>query len=219
MLYERRAQAMQRIADHARYGFVHHTQGQVPRRKWPRLQAKFCHRYQATDDRSVRRRYRRHGIAPSLLVAQHDPYYETVWWWLLVTDKGLNLAHSEETMYHIQDRQHRVTYGPPNTPLYEMLQVSGKWSWRMARSHVAEWEARIHEVVTLRSLKAAKQRTLQAHYSLAKVPGFRGIRQDAFQLQRLLRKKWRRHWSNIHPLPAQVLNQHRIRYVRRLRQR
>lgn len=218
MLYRKRSPAMQRLADHARFGYCFHTQGQIPRAKYPRLEAKFRERYLATDCRSDRRRYRRHSLAPSVLVAQHDSYYDTVWWWLMVSD-GANLAHQLETLHDITDKSHRLTFGPADSPIYELIQVNGKWSWRMTRSHVAMWENRVHDAIHQHKVEVAIQHTLQAHYSLSRVPGFRGIREDAFRLQGLLRRRWARHWPRQHPLPASELAKHRIGYIRRVPQR
>ena len=72
----------------------------------------------------------------------------------------------------------------------------------MVEARRAEWEARIRAAVRQPGREARHLQVRQSVYSLRKLPGFRGVRQDAHGLIRLLKSDWKRVRHQAEPLPV-----------------
>ena len=213
----RKSSAMQRIQDLVRLGYTRWVSGVVPRERLPRLEAKFAARYAANADRNERRRRRRHGAGNAWLVVYLPARQRYAVWWLLV-----DADHPADHVEALQDaRQVRITVPNPYwcpelwREDYELVRLDDRWTWRLVAERRAEWQARIREAVREADRDRRHLLVRQAVWSLRRLPGFRGIRQDAHGLIRLLKSDWRRVRHRNEPLPA---SPRLPPYVRRIRQ-
>ena len=85
---------------------------------------------------------------------------------------------------------------------YELVRLDNRWTWRMVEARRAEWQARLRDAVRQPDRDSRHLQVRQAVYSLRKLPGFRGVRQDAHGLIRLLKSDWKRVRHKTEPLPA-----------------
>lgn len=196
--------AMQRVQDLVRRGYLRWTAGVVPREKAARLTAKFAARYGTAADRHERRRRRRHGAGNAFLVVYLPPRQPHAVWWLLVDDE-----HPAQHYEDLRDaREVRITMPNPYwcpevwREDYELVRLDDRWTWRMVEARRTEWQARLREAVRQSDRDTRHLQVRQAVYSLRKLPGFRGVRQDAHGLIRLLKNDWKRVRHKAEPLPA-----------------
>ena len=196
--------AMQRLQDLVRRGYVRWTAGMVPRGKVARLEAKFSARYGTGADRNERRRRRRHGAGNGFLVVYLPARQPYAVWWLLVDDE-----HPAKHYEDLRDAQEmRLTMPNPYwcpelwRADYELVRLDNRWTWRMLEERRSEWQTRLREAVRCSDRDRRQLQVRQAVYSLSKLPGFRGIRQDAHGLIRLLKSDWQRVRHKGEPLPA-----------------
>ena len=196
--------AMQRVQDLVRRGYVRWTSGMVPREKVARLTAKFGARYGTAADRNERRRRRRHGAGNAFLVVYLPARQPYAVWWLLVDD--------DHPAQHYEDlwdaREVRLTMPNPYwcpelwQADYELVRLDNRWTWRMLEERRVEWQTRLREAVRCGDRDSRQRQVRQAVWSLRRLPGFRGIRQDAHSLIRLLKSDWQRVRHKGEPLPA-----------------
>ena len=210
--------AMQRVQDLVRRGYGRWTAGIVPREKIARFEAKFAARYGTGADRNERRRRRRHGAGNGFLVVYLPPRQPYAVWFLLVDD-----AHPAQHYETLQDaRETRLTMPNPYwcpeiwQADYELVRLDNRWTWKMVAERRAEWQQRLRDAVRGFDRDTRQLLVRQAVYSLSKLPGFRGIRQDAHGLIRLLKSDWKRVRHKAEPLPA---TPRLPPYVRRVRHR
>ncbi|WP_157033161.1 hypothetical protein [Halomonas sp. S2151] len=196
--------AMQRIQDLVLRGYVRWTSGVVPREKVARLEAKFDARYSTSADRNERRRRRRHGAGNGFLVVYLPSRQPYAVWWLLVDDD-----HPAQHYEDLQDaRLTRISMPNPYwcpeqwREDYELVRLDNRWTWRMVAERREEWQARLRAAVRQHDRDSRHLQVRQAVYSLRKLPGFRGVRQDAHGLIRLLKSDWKRVRHKGEPLPA-----------------
>ena len=196
--------AMQRLQDLVRRGYVRWTSGMVPREKVARLTAKFGARYGTAADRNERRRRRRHGAGNGFLVVYLPARQPYAVWWLLVDDD-----HPAQHYEDLQDaREMRLTMPNPYwcpelwRADYELVRLDNRWTWRMLEERRVEWQTRLREAVRCGDRDSRQRQVRQAVWSLRRLPGFRGIRQDARGLIRLLQSDWQRVRHKGEPLPA-----------------
>lgn len=210
--------AMQRVQDLVRRGYVRWTSGMVPREKVARLTAKFGARYGTAADRNERRRRRRHGAGNAFLVVYLPARQPYAVWWLLVDDD-----HPAQHYEDLQDaREMRLTMPNPYwcpelwRADYELVRLDNRWTWRMLEERRVEWQTRLREAVRCGDRDSRQRQVRQAVWSLRRLPGFRGIRQDAHSLIRLLKSDWQRVRNTNEPLPA---TPQLPTYLRRVRHR
>lgn len=196
--------AMQRVQDLVRRGYVRWTAGMVPRGKIARLAAKFDARYGTSADRNERRRRRRHGAGNGFLVVYLPARQPYAVWWLLVDD-----VHPAQHYEALKDaREERISMPNPYwcpelwQADYELTRLDNRWTWRMLEERRSEWQQRIREAVRQPDRDRRHLLVRQAVWSLRRLPGFRGIRQDAHGLVRLLKSDWKRVRQKAEPLPA-----------------
>lgn len=200
----RKSSAMQKIQDLVRLGYTRWVSGVVPCARLPRLEAKFAARYAANVDRNERRRRQRHGAGNAWLVVYLPARQPYGVWWLLV-DADHPAGHAED----LRDaRQVRINMPNPHwcpelwRADYELVRLDDRWTWRMVAERRAEWQQRIREAVRESDRDRRHLLIRQAVWSLRRMPGFRGTRQDAHDLIRLLKSDWRRVRHRNEPLPA-----------------
>lgn len=185
-------------------GYVRWTSGVVPREKVARLEAKFDARYSTAADRNERRRRRRHGAGNGFLVVYLPSRQPYAVWWLLVDDD-----HPAQHYEDLQDaRLTRISMPNPYwcpeqwREDYELVRLDNRWTWRMVAERREEWQVRLRAAVRQPDRDSRHLQVRQAVYSLRKLPGFRGVRQDAHGLIRLLKSDWKRVRHKGEPLPA-----------------
>jgi ribosomal protein L39E len=88
-LFDKKTAWMQRLADLARYGYMFHIQGQIPREKAYFMAEKFASFYGTGLGRMEQSRLRKQGQATFRFLAWHDANADIVHWVLLRTDGAI----------------------------------------------------------------------------------------------------------------------------------
>jgi hypothetical protein len=179
---------MQRIQDRVRSGYVYWTAGAVPPEKWPELSQKFEALYRASRNTKQRGRDKRKGIASAMLIAHADARENVIRFVMQVSD-GTHAAHWLEKLQDATTREGRVVLPELG---YELVRLDDKWTWRMTPDHVQSWQHRIRRAASHPAPDQAAMLARQVIWSLSRVPGFRGAREDAFALRGTLLKEWKR---------------------------
>ncbi|SEO73156.1 hypothetical protein [Aquisalimonas asiatica] len=203
---------MQRTLDLVSRGYVQWVGGTVKVERLPRLRAKFAANYGTAADEAQRRRMRRHDVPREWLVihAAKDADHAQ---WLLLAEPGHPMTVLESPADALlRDSRIQIPLKANQWADYELLRRDGAWTWCMTQERRQAWRERIHNAVRQPDPEQRRKDMRQLAWSLAHVPGFRGIRNDAKKFVDLARKDWKR----VHrgPVPA------RLRYpgwVRRMR--
>lgn len=179
---------MQRIQDRVRNGYVYWTAGAVPPEKWAELSQKFEALYYVSHNTKQRGRNKKKGIASAMLIAYFDSR-ENVTRFVLQVSAGTHAAHMMEKLQDATTKEGRITLESMG---YELVRLDGRWTWRMTPDHVQSWQHRIRRAASHPAADQAAMLARQIIWSLSRVPGFRGAREDAFSLRGTLLKEWRR---------------------------
>ncbi|MBS1070079.1 hypothetical protein [Gluconobacter cerinus] len=181
---------MQTLQSAVARGYVWHVSGVVAAEKFLALQEKFAERYDTGLSRWQRCRQRRQGAAGVRFFAYPEQGTTRFLWWLLFTE-GENAAFQQEHgRWKVSERKGRLCWGTE----FELVQLptpNGKvsWSWRMTRERVQEWQGEIQAAIrTTRDDDAIK--AVMAR--LVRLPGFKGGRQQVFELHRFAKDDWGR---------------------------
>lgn len=205
---------MQRLQDLVRVGYKHWTTGTIAVEKVSHLKVKFDEKYGTEADRVRRQRRRRHGVGNAYVVIWCPRGSPQARWWLLVTEGHAALV-TEETNDAV-DRAGRITIASGiehEIPDYELVRVDGRWTWRLTQDAVTRWRTRVRETVTEPGREKRNQKWRQLCWSLRRMPGFRGVRQGAWDIIRRARGEWKRHCLGAAPCQPSL-----PRYLRRLPQ-
>jgi hypothetical protein len=204
---------MQRIQDRVRNGYVHWTAGAVPPEKWPELSQKFEALYRVIRNTKQRGRDKKKGFASAMLIAYVDAK-ENVIRFVLQVSVGTHAAHVMEKLQDATTKEGRIVLESMG---YEFVRLDGKWTWRMTIAHKQEWMLRIRRAASHPAPDQASMLARQIIWSLSRVPGFRGVREDAFALRGTLLKEWKRirSASDMKLLPPRPWP--RIGYCRRVK--
>lgn len=173
---------MQRCSEFARKGYHYYTTGEVSVEKVTTLVRKFSDFYRTDQNKDARYRRKKAGLgnAELLLYQLNGTTFKFV---LMVTD-GEHPAHHVEKLRDVRD---------PFTALqitgYEMVRAtrpnfdSPAWTWRMTDETYTNWRTRfIGEIRHHADLEL-----MESWFTLHKSPGFAGIRQQVFKIQKLAR--------------------------------
>lgn len=181
---------MQALQSAVARGYVWHVSGVVAAEKFLTLEEKFAERYDTGLSRWQRCRRRSQGAAGVRFFAYPEQGTTRFLWWLLFTE-GENAAFQQEHgRRKASDRKGRLFWGAE----FELVQLptqNGKvsWSWRMTRERVQEWQDEIQAAIrTTRDGDAIK--AVMAR--LVRLPGFKGVRQQVFELHRFAKDDWGR---------------------------
>lgn len=181
---------MQALQSAVARGYVWHVSGVVAAEKFLTLEEKFAERYDTGLSRWQRCRRRRQGAAGVRFFAYPEQGTTRFLWWLLFTE-GENAAFQQEHgRRKVSDRKGRLCWGTE----FELMQLptpNGKvsWSWRMTRERVQAWQEEIQAAIrTTRDDDAIK--AVMAR--LVRLPGFKGVRQQVFELHRFAKDDWGR---------------------------
>ncbi len=181
---------MQALQSAVARGYVWHVSGSVPAEKFLALEEKFAERYDTGLSRWQRCCQRRQGAAGVRFLAYPEQGTMRFLWWLLFTE-GENAAFQQEHgRRQVSDKKGRLCWGTE----FELVQLptpNGKvsWSWRMTRERMQEWQDEIQAAIrTTRDDDAIK--AVMAR--LVRLPGFKGVRQQVFELHRFAKDDWGR---------------------------
>lgn len=181
---------MQALQSAVARGYVWHVSGSVPAEKFLALEEKFAKRYDTGLSRWQRCRQRRQGAAGVRFFAYPEQGTTRFLWWLLFTE-GENAAFQQEHgRRKVSEKKGRLCWGTE----FELVQLptpNGKvsWSWRMTRERVQAWQEEIQVAIrTTRDDDAIK--AVMAR--LVRLPGFKGVRQQVFELHRFAKDDWGR---------------------------
>ena len=201
---EFKSAVMQRIQDLVRGGYHRYTCGVISTSRLPALRAKFAARYTTDASRAERQRRRRNGLANAWLIVHRPPKAIRAVWWLLVED-GDHLAHSTESLRDARDRPDRLIMPDPGIGrknafaeverAFELVKLDDRWTWRMSSEMKTAWRDRIRSAARTKDTEKGDEEWRQAMWSLRRMPGFRGIRSDAYDLVKLARHEWKRNRS------------------------
>lgn len=173
---------MQRCSEFARKGYHYYVTGEIPLSKATTFVRKVSDLYRTDLDKFSRYRRKKAGLGNAELM-----FYQlnaiTLLFVIMVTD-GEHPAHVVEKLKDARD---------PFTALrltgFEMVRVTREgfpdpaWTWRMTDETYSGWRDRF--VGQIRS--HADEEIKKSWFSLHKSPGFAGIRQQVFKIQKLAR--------------------------------
>lgn len=181
---------MQALQSAVARGYVWHVSGVVAAEKFLALQEKFAERYDTGLSRWQRCRQRRQGAGGVRFFAYPEQGTTRFLWWLLFTE-GENAAFQQEHgRRKVSERKGRLCWGTE----FELVQLptpNGKvsWSWRMTKERVQAWQEEIQAAIrTTRDDDAIKAVMTR----LVRLPGFKGVRQQVFELHRFAKDDWGR---------------------------
>lgn len=191
--------ALQRLLDGVTTGYGHHTGGIVPADRAGALAEKFHALYGIGITRNQRAYRKTRGLANArLLLYPHADEAPAFRWWLQATP-GSGEIHERE---HLKDAAlpgERLCWGDR----FELVHLprpgaSARWTWRMTRTEYQAWHERIRIAVRQRD---GDDLVRQLIWSLFRVPGFGGLRDQVKLLRRQLVKEWQRSRRVSEPLP------------------
>lgn len=206
-IQRRKTTIMQRIQQAATRGYCLYTCGTVPAKKAQTLADKFAEKYGTNlneNQRSYRRRLKKSNAFLYLYPKKNSNNFL---WWLLVTE-GTGLVHDEENLIKIFDKHNRLTWDND----YELVVLPKENSkhtvtWRMNRKCYQSWNDRIRKAIRQ---KYSNDKAKQAIWSLARTPGFSGIRKQVKRLYQLFKSEWKRTRKHTEEIPALP----KVNYVR-----
>lgn len=210
IVYRYKTLLMQRLVDWTTRGYFSWTSGIVSADRANALAEKFDAQYFVARRRGERLYARKTERANATFVLADLDKSGQLHWWLLVT-AGTHPAYQLERLADSRERDGRI-----DLTGYEMLQLQNdrrnggkiRWTWRMTDETEAMWEASIRAVIRGRHPHEEVQQLIA---SLARMPGFHGIRGQADKMRRLLASEWQRAGLGKLDLPDRLLT-----YTRRL---
>lgn len=191
--------AMQRLLDGVTSGYCHHTGGIVPAAKASALADKFHDLYGIGITRNQRAYRKIRGMANArLMLYPHLDEAPGFRWWLLTTP-GSGPIHERERLKDVTVASERLCWGDR----FELVHlprpgVPARWTWRMTREEYQAWHERIRIAVRHRDSDDLVQQLI---WSLFRIPGFGGLRDQVKLLRRQLVKEWQRSRRASAPMP------------------
>lgn len=171
LVFDRKSVFMQRIADHARAGYLHWASGEIPVQKAALLAQKFADLYLVGPTKDARFKRKKLGLGNAvLLLWEGQGATKSYVYFVLMVSAGDHPAHQLERLQDAQSSRIQVTS-------YELLELprAGQdhpaWTRRMTAEAYKHWEYRIEQATKSRNPKLAAA----AFYSLYQSPGFAGI--------------------------------------------
>lgn len=178
---------MQRCSEFARKGYFYYVTGEVPIEKVTTLVRKFSENYRTDQNKDARYRRKKAGLGNAeLLLYQLNAI--TFQFILMVTD-GDHPAHKCEKLRDVRDPATALTITG-----YQLVRATREgaskpaWTWRMSDKVYKGWRERF--IGDIRH--HADGALMDAWFSLHKSPGFAGIRQQVFKIQKLARAELKR---------------------------
>jgi hypothetical protein len=204
---------LQRVQERTAAGYVKWVSGEIEPDRWPGLATKLEGLYRTQATKRQRRTARARGAGNAMLIAYHDVKRDVVLW-ILQVSVGYHPAHNMERTKDAVTKLGRITVPAFG---FELVRVDNSWTWRMMVEHRRTWHKRIKESAAHPDRRAAAMLARQAIWSLSRVPGFRGLRKDAFRLRGVLLRVWRRLRVKEELKMLKVGEWPKIRYSRRVK--
>jgi len=208
LVFDRKSVFMQRIADHARAGYLNWTSGEVPVQKAALLARKFADLYLVGLTKDTRFKRKKLGLGNAvLLLWEGQAEAKSHVHFVLMVSTGDHPAHQLERLQDAKSSRIQVTG-------YELLELprAGQdhpaWTWRMTAEAYKHWEYRIEQVTKSKNPRLAAA----AFYSLYQSPGFAGIRSQVGHLV----KHWRGAWKRVKRSDEPFFPPRTLYYVSRL---
>lgn len=197
-IFKHKTSAMQKISNAVSRGAHRYIQGSISKTKFQTLYWKFVDRYEIERSSQQRWRKSKSGFANSELIAWLHPIDKSkIEFALLVTD-GEGVVCDLEQLKDCRKKKERIVLEPG----YELICLARKgmspgWTWRMQKSHKDDVFTSVQYFVRKRDLMKIRQ-TL---YRLRRIPPFRALRRDAYDIQNMMLKEWKRTQRGEFPYP------------------
>lgn len=198
MIYKHKTDAMQAIVKQVSRGYLFWTSGTVSVSKYETLRLKMSDRYGIERTAQQRWRGKQKGLANACLIAFPTPSGLE---WFLLASEGEGLVHDLETLKNAQKAKERLSVTG-----YELVKKPNKndkarWTYQMTKETLEFWRCRFRTAIQHRNDSDLRQ----AMYSLRRVPVFRGVRLEAFGIEKAAIGDWQRFRSGEWPFPAIAL--------------
>lgn len=198
MIYKHKTDAMQAILKHVSRGYYYWTGGTSPLSESDSIRLKMSDQYDTERTAQQRWRAKKKGQANTYWIAY--PFQDALEW-LLLASEGEGLVHERESLKNAKnDKQRLYVTG------YELVKLPNKndkarWTYRMTKETLEFWRCRFRTAIQHRQDSDLRQ----ALYSLRRVPVFRGVRQQAYAIEKAARGDWQRFRAGDWPYPALAL--------------
>lgn len=215
------ARSLQRITLLVSRGMTRWTGGDIPFDKAERLVRKLHQKYEVQANEARQRTQRKKGLARCRLVMGFDGPVENkrLWWVMLVSGDGDGPVVEQERLHSVTDKRHRIEVMGYELVRYPKPRVEGSrstptgptWTWRVP---AARWREHREHLIALSRHQSARQAQMAVDAEL-KRPGFRGLREQRWELFKAMEKAR----ANLVANGAESIQfTHRIPYLRMLRQ-
>lgn len=213
-IFRYRSVYLQRIADYVRKGYIYSTSGTIAAKKVGDLGQKFHSFYHCFASKNQRMLTKKAGRANCTLlfyipkISEIDA--ETVVQWTLLFTAGDSVAHKLEKLTDATNPKTKITHH--NLELVQLPrpgQATPAWTWRFDAKH---YEHLRDTVIAMSKVTRGQTSALEDFLeTLAKTPGFAGVRHQVKQLFKLARASVKRYSAD-----TVELNIPKHRYLQRL---
>ena len=193
-IYPSKAVAMQRILDFLGRGFPYHTEGVVPTEKASGFADKFAERYGVNKTKDSRRHARKRGEGVAILVMQPHEQRDAFYYWLLVSGNSEHPASDEEDLRHyLGKRSDRLKWGDEFEVVIRTRPSERGGGTFLTWQMQAERFEQLQEAVTAAARQEGPRQAYGVLHTIERLPGFGGIRDQAYQLLNQFKQDWSRH--------------------------
>ena len=195
IIFTHKTDAMRELLKLASIGYSHYTSGEVEPKKLQVLIYKFTDRYLINRTTSQACSAKKKGFSNVKLILWQN-FDMTISFWLLATE-GDNPVFALEQMKDLRNRKQRLSFEGyeivkcPRIKLKtatDKKQFKARWTWRITKEQMSNWEERIKKAVRWKNDIAINQ----IIYSLQRIAGFSMSRDQGFDLIRLMKYEWKR---------------------------
>jgi len=214
-LQRKKTVAMQRILTHIRWGYIYHTNGFVKAEKLQDLIEKFSKNYKI-DLKEHQRYYQKNKGNCNCFFTCYPTEKngkKVFAWWLLAT-KGAGIIKSKEQLKSAEIKNERVTWLDEYVVVKSPRKGKGKepgYTWKMTDININLWLERIRSSIRVKEDNSMLKQCL---WSLKRVPGFRGNRENVKMFYNVIKNEIKRAKSKAWIVDD---NELKIGYIRALK--
>lgn len=208
---------MQRITRHITDGYFWYVGGVVHASKAVQFADKMTDRFKAGLGETQRWRYRQAGRANAFFLIHPTYRGPDFQWWLMLTAGDHPQKHTEKLWNNVRlRRQHLVAFGQyesvrlhPDRSKIRGLDEGGRsrkidpqnppWTWRLVDAEYETYQTKIRNAV--RRKRDSKAHLIGVFVELSRLPGFREIRGQVYDLRSFAAEEWGRIKAAGEPLP------------------
>ena len=190
---------MQRIQHAVTQGYVFYLKGEISTKKIESFADKMNTKYHVGLNKNQKYYRKQNEKANATLFLYPKKNSDGFYWWLLAT-KGNGLIHDEEKLLPVFGKHQRLSWD--NDYKLAFFSAEGKKTavtWRMTRQCYQSWIIRIKLIIRK---KGSSDEVRQALWSLKKVPGFSGLREQVKRLYKLFIVEWKRSRKHSEKVPT-----------------